>query len=172
MTLPQRKSIMKAFISSYFGYCPLVWMFHSRKLNHRINNIQERALRLVFKDHTSSYQTLLEKDNSVPVHIRNIQVLATELYNVANGISSEIMKEVLPLKESLKYPSQHILQSPNTRTTTYGLNSLTHLGPKIWAILPDDLKKVSSLKVFSQRIKLWNPSNCPCKLCMPNIAGL
>ena len=29
MTLPQRRIIMKAFINSQFGYCPLVWMFHS-----------------------------------------------------------------------------------------------------------------------------------------------
>ena len=39
----QRRIIMKAFISSQFGYCPLIWMFHSRKLNNRINKIHERA---------------------------------------------------------------------------------------------------------------------------------
>ena len=27
----QRRMIMKAFITSQFSYCPLVWMFHSRK---------------------------------------------------------------------------------------------------------------------------------------------
>ena len=37
---------MKAFITSQFSYCPLVWMFHSRTLNNRINKIHERALRL------------------------------------------------------------------------------------------------------------------------------
>ena len=41
MTLIQRKTIMRAFILSQFGYCPLVWMFHSRTLNHRINRIHE-----------------------------------------------------------------------------------------------------------------------------------
>ena len=44
------RTIMKAFITSQFGYCPLVWMYHSRKLNNRINKIQERALRLVYND--------------------------------------------------------------------------------------------------------------------------
>ena len=37
---------MNAFILSQFSYCPLIWMFQSRKLNHRINKIHERALRL------------------------------------------------------------------------------------------------------------------------------
>ena len=37
MRTEKRGVIMKAFINSQFGYCPLVWMFHSRKLNNRIN---------------------------------------------------------------------------------------------------------------------------------------
>ena len=39
MNIEKRKSIMNAFIASQFGYCPLVWMFHSRELNNRINRI-------------------------------------------------------------------------------------------------------------------------------------
>ena len=50
MNINQRKIIMNSFISSQFGYCPLVWMFHNRKLNNRINRIHERSLRVVYKD--------------------------------------------------------------------------------------------------------------------------
>ena len=32
MSTKQKRIIMKAFINSQFGYCPLVWMNHSRKL--------------------------------------------------------------------------------------------------------------------------------------------
>ena len=28
------KTVVKAFIESQFGYCPLVWMFRSRTLNN------------------------------------------------------------------------------------------------------------------------------------------
>ena len=44
MDLAKRKSLMKAFITSQFNYFPLIWMFHGRQLNNRINKIQERAL--------------------------------------------------------------------------------------------------------------------------------
>ena len=37
MNLSKRKGLMKTFVISQFNYCPLVWMFHCRKLNHRIN---------------------------------------------------------------------------------------------------------------------------------------
>ena len=55
-------------------------MFHSREINNKINNLHERALRITYKDTESSFEELLVKDNSVSMHHRNIQRLATELY--------------------------------------------------------------------------------------------
>ena len=51
--------LMKAFIESQFGYCPLIWMFQSRKLNNKINRLHKRALRLVYKNSTLSFNVLL-----------------------------------------------------------------------------------------------------------------
>ena len=68
----QRKLLLNAFITSHFSYAPVVWMFHSRKLNNRINKIHERALRLVYKDYISSFDDLLAKDNSFKIHHRNL----------------------------------------------------------------------------------------------------
>ena len=79
--------ISKAFIASYFGYCPLVWMmFH--------NKLHERALRIVYQDYTCSFTELLEKDNSTTIHNRNIQLLATELFKVKNGLSPPFINEI------------------------------------------------------------------------------
>ena len=113
MNLQQQEKIMNAFINSQFGYCPLVWMLHSRRLNIRINRIHERALRVVFKDSNSSFDELLVRNNSVSIHIRNIQLLAIELYKVANELSPEIMSHVFPLRESLRYPIKNIFKSRN-----------------------------------------------------------
>ena len=44
------KILMKTFIKSQFNYCPLVWMFHNRTLNNKINKLHERALRIVYKN--------------------------------------------------------------------------------------------------------------------------
>ena len=80
MDLPKRKFLMKAFITSQFSYCPLIWMLHSSTLNNRFNNIHERALRLTYKENQSSSKQLLEKDHSVTVHLKNLQVLVTEIF--------------------------------------------------------------------------------------------
>ena len=37
----KRRLIMNAFFNSQFNYCPLAWMFHSRKLNNKINRLHE-----------------------------------------------------------------------------------------------------------------------------------
>ena len=94
MKTKQRQIIMKSFIHSQFGYCPLVWMFHSRKLNNRINKIHERSLRIVYDDSKSTFRELLNKDNSFTIHERNIQTLAIELYKVVNGISPQLMSGI------------------------------------------------------------------------------
>ena len=73
MDLPKKKVLMKAFITSQFSYCPLIWMLHSTTLNNRINDIHERALRLTYDDQ-SSFKQLLEKDHSVTVHHKTYMI--------------------------------------------------------------------------------------------------
>ena len=82
--------LMKSFIESQFNYCPLVWMFHNRTLNNKINTLHERGLRIVYKDVMSgnvSFQDLPDKDGAVKIHDRNMQRLAVEMYKVKNNLS-------------------------------------------------------------------------------------
>ena len=59
----QCKLIVTAFIMSQFSYCHLIWMFHSRAMEHRINRIHERTLRLIYPNrHQLTVKKLLEKN--------------------------------------------------------------------------------------------------------------
>ena len=78
ISLKQRRVLMKSFREAQFGYCQQIWMFHTRELNRKINHIHERALRIVYRDNSSSFTKLLKKDNSFCIHYRNIQSLAIE----------------------------------------------------------------------------------------------
>ena len=145
--LPKRRVLIKAFITYQFSYCPLIWMFHSRTLNNRINNIHERALRLTYKDNKSSFKELLEKDHSVTVHHKNLQVLVTEIFKVINDLAPDIMKDVFELKEppyNLRSESNHFTRR-NVRTAYYGLSSIKHLAPQIWELDPQSHKKCKTL---------------------------
>ena len=59
-------------------------MFHNRYINHKINKLYERALRIVYNDHFSSFEEFFFNDKSVTVHQRNLQILATEMYKIMN----------------------------------------------------------------------------------------
>ena len=48
INMQKRRIIMKSFVTFHFGYCLLVWMFHSRRLNNKINYIHERTLRITY----------------------------------------------------------------------------------------------------------------------------
>ena len=62
----RRRELLKTFIESQFSHCPLVWMFCSRKMNRKINHLHERALRLVYKDYSSTFNELLIKVSLYP----------------------------------------------------------------------------------------------------------
>jgi len=72
MSLSKKKNLMNAFFCSQFKYCSLVWMFHVRKLEKKINHLHERCLRIVYSDQLSTFEQLLEKDNAIKFHYRNL----------------------------------------------------------------------------------------------------
>ena len=49
---------MNACFSFQFNYCPITWIFHNRSLNHKINRLHERRLRVIYNDGHSSYDEL------------------------------------------------------------------------------------------------------------------
>ena len=62
LTLEKRKVLIKAYFESQFKCCPLEERFHGRRVNNKTNRLHEGALQMIYKDNTSSFDTLLEKD--------------------------------------------------------------------------------------------------------------
>ena len=118
-------------------------------------------------DKSSTFYQLPEKDKSVVIHTRNLQYLATEIFKVKIGISSTIMTEILKFCDNTTHNvrNDQVLERRRNRTTNFGAESTSTLGPKIWALVPENLRQSTSLNSFKQGIEQWNPGNCPCRLC-------
>ena len=167
------KLIMKTFIESQFNYCPLIWMFHSRTLNTKINKLHERALRIVYKDDNLTFQQLLEKDNSVTIHEKNLQKLATEMYKVKHNLSPLPVRELFTQLDNIHYVrNKGCWEMPKARTVNYGIETIRYRGPKVWVLLPSDIKESDSLSSFKVNIKKWKPQGCTCRLCKTYIHDL
>ena len=46
------------------------------------------------------------------------------------------------------------------------------LGPKIWNLVPNNIKDSETLNIFKSKIKMWVPEKCPCRLCKTYIPGV
>ena len=131
-----------------------------------MNHIHERSLRIVYRDYNSSFKDLLQKDNSVCIHHRNIQSLAVELFKVKVNLSNRIMNDIFPTRVlNYNLRSQTDFFRNNVNTTKFGLNSLRYFASKVWSMIPIEIKDSSSVEMFKNKISKWEPNNSDCKLC-------
>ena len=100
-------------------------------MHAQLNKIHERALRIVYRYHGSSFQVPLEKSGSVAIHHRNLQHLAIEIYKVLHNVSPSFMSELFAIKE-MKYNlhNQNALISKKPCTSSYGIDSIIPSGTK------------------------------------------
>ena len=101
-------------------------MFHSRKLNNRINQIREKALRLVYKDYSITFDALLFKVST------KLQKLAVEIFKVKLGLAPEVMKNVFPIIENpynLKKATK--FKSRNVKTDRNGIKNASFVVPRV-----------------------------------------
>ena len=78
------------------------------------------------------------------------------------------MKDIFRIKESkrpVRSNNANNLEVKLTKTVTFGTNSLSSLGPKVWNSLPYHLKYSESISTFKQMIKKWDGYKCQCDDC-------
>ena len=72
------------------------------------------------------------------MHYINIEALAIEMYEVANGMAPEIMSEIFQLREkyhyNLRYTTEFII--PPIHSVYHGRESAPYLGLKLWELIP------------------------------------
>ena len=164
---------MKTFIQSQFNYCPLTWMFHNSTFNNEINKLHEKALRIVYKNASLTFQELLDKNESITIHQRNLQRLTTEMHKVKNKTSPLLMQELFSEQVNVhNLRNKRCWKIPKVRTVGYGTETISYRGPKTWELLPAEIKEAKTLIEFKTKIKRWKPHGCTCRLCKIYISNL
>ena len=122
-------------------------------MNSRINKIDKKAVRLVYKDKTNlSLDDLLKKDKSVSIHQRNLQILATEIYKVRNDLGPEIMKDIFHfVQKPYNLRNDSTLQRQRKHTVYFGTENISYLALKIWEIVLCEIKNANSLDIFLKK---------------------
>ena len=77
-------------------------MCYNRSLNHKINRLHERCLRIIYSDKNSSSDELLDKDESVSIHHQNIEKLGIDLFKVLDGENLQIVNEISQFQKGMR----------------------------------------------------------------------
>ena len=108
-------------------------MFHSRTVNNKINSIHERASRITYNDRKSSFEELLRKDNTVSIHHKKLQLLATEIFKIKNNMAPEILSEIFQNRiSSYNLRKNASFYVSKIHSVYHGTELLSFLGPKTW----------------------------------------
>ena len=99
-------------------------------------------LRIIYNDKISSF----EKDAFVSIHIRNLQVLVSDIFKINRNISSSIRNGIFESRAEHTYNFRCVSQfsAPLVSTVFDGTESISCLVPTIWSLLLKTFQKRSS----------------------------
>ena len=156
LTISARLKIYKSFIASNFSYCPVTWIFCGKVNSKKLEKLQERAIRFVYNDSTSSYNELLKRGNLLPLDIYRLRFLAIEMYKCVNNTNPRYLNQLFTQKHTnYDLRDSNLLLQSSFNTYKYGYRSFTYYGTKLWNMLPPELKSSKNLNIFKHNIEAW-----------------
>ena len=166
LTKQGKMVIYNSFIASNFSYCPLAWHFCSSTSTNKLEKVQERAMRFINNDFTSSLPDILKQTNTQPLHVRRMKLMACEVYKIVNDLSPKYINDLVNIKKSsYNFRSEKKAEVPRVNSTKYGLRSFRSEAPRIWNSLPNELRVAESYPQFRRLIQRWDGFGCQCPLC-------
>ena len=166
LDVEQKLILYNSFIKSQFGYCPIVWLFHGKVAEDQINRIHKRALKAVYNDFDSTFETLLAKGNHETVHQANLKQLIIKVFSCVKKESPAILQDIFTIDNchhNLRINNR--LKLPKTNSLTYGLQSFSYRGSSIWNSLPDIYKNCTCSSVLKTELKTLSIVKCSCINC-------
>ena len=142
-------------------------MFCNKTSNNLINKAHRRCLKCVYNKKGISLENLLQIDDSVSIHIKNLRILMTEVFKSLNQTNPSFMWDMFQIKCSpyqLRMPLN--LTLPPTSSKTFGTYALVFRASYIWNNLPAQIKNATTIKQFTNLIQAWTGNVCNCKLCL------
>ena len=135
---------MKILIESQFGYCLLIWMFHSRRVNNEINNLHESALRIGYKDNYSSYMHGLACKGQIAYHPSKKDSFPCfrNYVNLNLSFDCDNVSYFKSKSTDLQFTITDFVRDC-VDTWRYDLSSLSYSAPQVWV-----MKKTKNINSF------------------------
>ena len=102
-----------------------------------------------------------------------VEILAKEMYKVIKGLFPKGYGNTFTPRNKPTYNLRLITRFKMSLVNSVynGIESIA-LGPKIWELIPEEVKQKKSLNALKDAIKKCSPTNCPCRLCKKILHGV
>ena len=129
---------------SNFNHCRLVWHLCGEVTTKKIEKIQDRALRVIYQDYTSSYDTLLIKSQLPSFRVRRGQQRWRRLKSNQTPV---YLSDLLLFKShSHSFRYTNTVEVSQVRTSTYGVRSFRSTAAKMWNSLPQQFREITTVE--------------------------
>ena len=134
-----RRTIQHSFMASNFSYCPLVWHFCCKTNHAKLEKIQERSLRVMCNDYTSSYEDLVRNTGLSTLLLNRLKCMLLETFKSTRCLNAECLHGIFKTHVVLYDLRTTNLVQPKRQSTTYGLRSFSYLRSRLWYELVKDI---------------------------------
>ena len=142
------------------------WHFCGETNTKKLEKIQERALRFIYNDYNSDYDTLLLNSKMPTLKLRELRTMALEAFKILNHQGPVYLHDMLNFKShNYSFRYNRTAEIPKVRTSSYGLSSFRYSAAKLWNSLPQHFRDETSFNNFKGLISAWNGESCTCTFC-------
>ena len=124
-------TLYKNTILPHLTYCHLVWNFCKSSESRKIEWVQERALRAIYKSRTEAYEELLACARLPTLYNRRLQDTATLMYKVKDNLAPSCLSGLFKTKNSQNCLRNWDFEIPRFSTTGYGKHTIRYQGPYV-----------------------------------------
>ncbi len=157
LTVPDAEKLVHAFMTSRLDYCNALLGGCPASSINKLQVVQNAAARVLTRSRKYDHITpILQSLHWLPIKFRISYKILLLTYKALNGLAPAYLTSLLPRynpSRSLRSQNAGLLIVPRIAKSTKGGRAFSHLAPKLWNSLPDNVRGSDTLSLFKTRLK-------------------
>uniref|UniRef100_A0A8C1X7T0 Reverse transcriptase domain-containing protein n=1 Tax=Cyprinus carpio TaxID=7962 RepID=A0A8C1X7T0_CYPCA len=157
LPVPDAEKLVHAFMTSRLDYCNALLGGCPASSINKLQVVQNAAARVLTRSRKYDHITpILQSLHWLPIKFRISYKILLLTYKALNGLAPAYLTSLLPRynpSRSLRSQNAGLLIVPRIAKSTKGGRAFSHLAPKLWNSLPDNVRGSDTLSLFKSRLK-------------------
>uniref|UniRef100_A0A8C2GF31 Reverse transcriptase domain-containing protein n=1 Tax=Cyprinus carpio TaxID=7962 RepID=A0A8C2GF31_CYPCA len=158
LPVPDAEKLVHAFMTSRLDYCNALLGGCPASSINKLQVVQNAAARVLTRSRKYDHITpILQSLHWLPIKFRISYKILLLTYKALNGLAPAYLTSLLPRynpSRSLRSQNAGLLIVPRITKSTKGGRAFSHLAPKLWNSLPDNVRGSNTLPLFKSRLKV------------------